>query len=307
MDRERNEEHSELDRVLEEMAQETPEMPADFHNRWISAVRDEAQNQSDEKQRDRRRQWRYILSAAAVFVFLIGGTLLTRGQKNSVRPAAVPEPKAAVITAEKNSETETGGAMEEAEEERAETAMKEAAPVMDSAAEEPAEEAAEAAADGAFFDSAAFEEDAAAVEDDYEAAAVYEESMDAEEADFEADSAEAVPAAGNAVMSAALGSKAAENAAIPEPAETPEATLTPAPTEVPTAVPTETPTEVPTETPEPEPEEPEADEGFTGFLKDLGIFTLKTAALACLVLLGALLYRTWKKQKNGKKQKDKKG
>ena len=93
MSQERNEDMTELDRMLAQMAQETPEMPADFHARWTEAVRAEAGQKKTEKQQDSRRQWRYILSAAAVFVFLIGGTLLTRSmdQKDRTNKAAVTE------------------------------------------------------------------------------------------------------------------------------------------------------------------------------------------------------------------------
>ena len=93
MSQERNEEMTELDRMLAQMTQETPEMPADFHARWTEAVRAEAGQQKTEKQQDSRRQWRYVLSAAAVFVFLIGGTLLTRSmdQKDRTNKTAVIE------------------------------------------------------------------------------------------------------------------------------------------------------------------------------------------------------------------------
>ena len=93
MSQERNEEMTELDRMLAQMAQETPEMPADFHARWTEAVRAEAGQKKTEKQQDSRRQWRYILSAAAAFVFLIGGTLLTRSmdQKDRTNKVAVTE------------------------------------------------------------------------------------------------------------------------------------------------------------------------------------------------------------------------
>ena len=93
MSQERNEEMLELDQMLAQMAQETPEMPADFHARWTEAVRAEAGQQKTEKQQDSRRQWRYVLSAAAVFVFLIGGTLLTRSmdQKDRTNKVAVTE------------------------------------------------------------------------------------------------------------------------------------------------------------------------------------------------------------------------
>ena len=93
MSQERNEEMLELDQMLAQMAQETPEMPADFHARWTEAVRAEAGQKKTEKQQDSRRQWRYILSAAAAFVFLIGGTLLTRSmdQKDRTNKTAVIE------------------------------------------------------------------------------------------------------------------------------------------------------------------------------------------------------------------------
>ena len=93
MSQERNEDMTELDRMLAQMAQETPEMPADFHARWTEAVRAEAGQKKTEKQQDSRRQWRYILSAAAAFVFLIGGTLLTRSmdQKDRTNKVAVTE------------------------------------------------------------------------------------------------------------------------------------------------------------------------------------------------------------------------
>ena len=93
MSQERKDELNELDLELEKMAQETPEMPADFHARWTEAVRAEAGQNKTEKQQDSRRQWRYVLSAAAVFVFLIGGTLLTRSmdQKDRTNKTAVIE------------------------------------------------------------------------------------------------------------------------------------------------------------------------------------------------------------------------
>ncbi|MER2183473.1 MAG: hypothetical protein ABTA22_08105, partial [Clostridia bacterium] len=103
-----------LDRMLEQMARETPEMPADFHARWTEAIRaeaGEAPRTETGKHREGRRQLRYILSAAAVFIFLIGGTLLTRSMNQTDlvnKPAAVvPAEKtdAAVTAIEKTDET----------------------------------------------------------------------------------------------------------------------------------------------------------------------------------------------------------
>lgn len=89
-----------LDRMLEQMARETPEMPADFHARWTEAIRaeaGEAPRTETGKHREGRRQLRYILSAAAVFIFLIGGTLLTR----SMNQTDLVNKPAAVVPAEK--------------------------------------------------------------------------------------------------------------------------------------------------------------------------------------------------------------
>jgi hypothetical protein len=114
VNQEKNEERIDLDRMLAEMAQETPEMPADFHARWTEAIRaeaGEAPRTETGKHREGRRQLRYILSAAAVFIFLIGGTLLTRSMNQTDlvnKPAAVvPAEKtdAAVTAIEKTDET----------------------------------------------------------------------------------------------------------------------------------------------------------------------------------------------------------
>ena len=100
-----------LDRMLEQMARETPEMPADFHARWTETIRaeaGEAPRTETGKHREGRRQLRYILSAAAVFIFLIGGTLLTR----SMNQTDLVNKPAAVVPAEKTDAAVT--AMEEA-------------------------------------------------------------------------------------------------------------------------------------------------------------------------------------------------
>ncbi len=79
MNRDRSEEQlSELDRELAQMAQDVPDMPADFHARWTEQIRAEAGQAKTESRKENRKQLRYVLSAAAVFILLIGGTLLTR-------------------------------------------------------------------------------------------------------------------------------------------------------------------------------------------------------------------------------------
>lgn len=87
---------SALDAELKAMAEETPEVPEDFHENWTRAVRDDAalRREIDTPETEPvsfRRQLRYILSAAAVFVFLIAGTMITRAR----RPATTPETNSA--------------------------------------------------------------------------------------------------------------------------------------------------------------------------------------------------------------------
>lgn len=74
-----------LDQELAALADETPEMPADFHEGWMNAIREEAKQTEQPEQAKAEpkgtiRQWRRLAGAAAVMVFLIGGTLLTRGR-----------------------------------------------------------------------------------------------------------------------------------------------------------------------------------------------------------------------------------
>ena len=80
---------TELDEALAQMAEEVPPMPADFLARWMNAVRAEAGStapagESVPKQPLSIVRWTRILSVAAVFVFLIGGTLLYRNSKKSL-------------------------------------------------------------------------------------------------------------------------------------------------------------------------------------------------------------------------------
>ncbi len=312
MSQERKDELNELDLELEKMAQETPEMPADFHARWTEAVRAEAAGQQTEKKNETRRQWRYVLSAAAVCVFLIGGTLLTRGMKNgktakapamnesaaAVSEAAEdpdagkPETNGAVLFAEavKDTDAFAGGAAPEAAapEAQAEFAMEAKAVYEDAMTE------AEAACDDApMYEAAeAYEEEAYESNAAYEAGAAYEASAYEETDSVQAASSarEETAAAGNAAMSfGAKANKAAGDGAMP--AQTAAPTMAPEPTMKPTEEPAE----------EPEEETADDSDGFTGFLKDLGIFTLKTAAVAAagavLAFLIACIHRAWKKRK----------
>lgn len=81
-----------IDAGLARMAEDVPPMPADFHSKWMDAVRAEAEKAAP--QADRKTpgkpvslaRWTRILSVAAVFLFLIGGTLLYRSTGRSRVP-----------------------------------------------------------------------------------------------------------------------------------------------------------------------------------------------------------------------------
>ena len=289
----RKEEMDQLDRELAAMAQEAPEMPENFHARWTAQVRAEAQQAKTLSRKEGRRQWRYILSAAAVFVFLIGGTMLTRSirQGRSAVGAQVQEKKAAAVllTGAEAPATEAvplatsaptapaplaasaplaeePAVMTEAEAPAAASGAaaqeSEGAPVlfaMKSAAR-PAEEtrtegAADAGADAAWGENSLADEEEALAE------TVTEEALAetvTEEALAEEDTAEAGPGL------------AEETGAEPAPAGEETAEIT-------------------------------GGDGFGGFMKDLGIFTLWTAGIALgggtLAFLTAALWKVIRKKK----------
>lgn len=212
------ENREELDRLLEEMAEETPEMPADFHARWTKQIQEE---QKAHKHSERTRQTRYILSAAALFVFLVGGTLITRGWNKRNQAMTAPAPQAKVMYS-----VETGGAALQADalqaaEEREEAAevdkaaqMKEASGMAGNAMESAAEYAEE---EEVFYEAA---EVPAMKETATEDAATEEpaaEEAPAEEAVTE-DRAEGATAADAAAAPANAAAKSAEA----KPAETPK-------------------------------------------------------------------------------------
>ena len=215
-----------------------------------------------------------ILSIAAVFVFLIGGTLLYRNSKksltSSVPLAAEKQENAETVdepAAEPAVEAAAGAVMEEAEEAAAEEPlMMESymqAAAVDGAAGVPADAEAE--------DREALKA-AGAVQNAFTAAPKEAAETDAEEADY---AMEAAYEEESAMEAAAY--EAAEEAAMPAPTKA----LTPAPTAAPTASPTVEPTAVPTVEPEPE------QTGFLpaagAFFTDMGDFLL--AALPYLLVL----------------------
>ena len=96
----------ETEAALAKMADDVPPMPADFHNKWMNAVRAEAEKTAPAAEQKSSGKtvsitgWTRILSIAATFVFLIGGTLLYRNSKNPLTASRGAEKKAAVMAAE---------------------------------------------------------------------------------------------------------------------------------------------------------------------------------------------------------------
>ena len=286
---------AELDAALAQMAEEVPPMPADFHDRWMNAVRAEAGSTAPAEEPAPKHtlsivRWTRILSVAAVFVFLIGGTLLYRNSKKSLSsPVSFEaEKQDAVETAvEPATELAAGAVMETAEE--AEEAAAEEPLMMESYMQAAAVDgAAGVPADAEAEDREALKA-AGAVQNAFTAAPKEAAETDAEEADY---AMEAAYEEESAMEAAAY--EAAEEAAMPAPTKA----LTPAPTAAPTASPTVEPTAVPTVEPEPE------QTGFLpaagAFFTDMGDFLL--AALPYLLVLAvpavtALVIRRKKKKK----------
>lgn len=86
---------SALDAELAKMAEETPEVPEDFHKNWTRMIREEAaagRPAAAAKPRKGRGQLRYILSAAAAFVILVGGVVIARNNGLLQGRTSAPEP-----------------------------------------------------------------------------------------------------------------------------------------------------------------------------------------------------------------------
>ena len=86
---------SALDAELAKMAEEAPEVPEDFHEKWTRMIREEAaagRPAAAAKPRKGRGQLRYILSAAAAFVILVGGVVIARNNGLLQGRTSAPEP-----------------------------------------------------------------------------------------------------------------------------------------------------------------------------------------------------------------------
>ncbi|MBQ6514549.1 MAG: hypothetical protein IJI09_07470 [Clostridia bacterium] len=278
---------AELDAALAQMAEEVPPMPANFHDRWMNAVRAEAGSTAPAEEPAPKHtlsivRWTRILSVAAVFVFLIGGTLLYRNSKKSLSsPVSFEAEKQDTVetAVEPATELAAGAVMETAEE--AEEAAAEEPLMMESYMQAAAVDgAAGVPADAEAEDREALKA-AGAVQNAFTAAPKEAAETDAEEADY--------------AMEAAYEEESAMEAAAYEAAE--EAAM-PAQTAAPTASPTVEPTAVPTVEHEPE------QTGFLpaagAFFTDMGDFLL--AALPYLLVLAvpavtALVIRRRKNKK----------
>ena len=248
----------ELDALLSEMAEEVPPMPADFHDKWMSAVREDAANRAPVKEETPDRtgtiiRWTRILSVAAVFVFLIGGTLLYRSSKKTLSSPVLTAESRKTVAAE--NVAPAAGAVTEASVEAMDAAVMEEAP--------------EAAYEAAWEESEAEEADAA-----YESflTGAGDTAMNSEPLLFAA--YEAAGSAKSADDTAEMAASAAEEApATSAPTEAPTATATAVPTEEPAAAPTEAPAA-----------EPEAG----SFFADMGDFLGETWPYLLILAVPAL-------------------
>lgn len=211
---ERNITDRDLDEALKLMAEEVPPMPADFHDKWVNAVRKDAEEAKAEPVPAEKAPGRLayinrfnrILSVAAVFVFLIAGVMLYRASRKEAamvqdRKQETAAASAAPETAETEDELQVNEAAGFAASQTAagaaipEPEAEDMAPGMTAdLAEERMDEEADGAAEAAGVKNAApvF----AAVNSAKEAAepveeAAYADTMEEAEAFEEADAAEA--------------------------------------------------------------------------------------------------------------------
>ena len=210
------ENREELDRLLEEMAEETPEMPADFHARWTKQIQEE---QKAHKHSERTRQTRYILSAAALFVFLVGGTLITRGwnRRHPAVTASAPQAQVMYNVDAAGSNALKADALQTAEEREEAAEADNAAPMGAAPAGNVMESAAESAEEEEILYEAAEAPDMMMAE----APAMKEAVKDAAAKRAE-EPADAAAAAGTAETEAAAVKETGKTEAAAKPAEAPK-------------------------------------------------------------------------------------
>lgn len=273
------------DRLLAELRAETPEMPAGFHASWKRAVGEEMKRAAEQPPAEQPASrgwgmpWRSLAGVAAMMIFLLGGTLLTRGRWT--RKPMQAEPAGVQMNA-----VNLAGKERKAPAAPEAPAAEEAEALMDSAAPEAAA-AMEAGGSADRNASAAMK----AAEPMAPAAMEQEMVMEAEAAvDWAADAA---PIGAAEVLEAAGTMKAAESVEAAEAMEASESVEAAEPMEM-----AESANAVESaETEKPAAEKPAAEPGFW---EDLGQFILHAwpVPAAAVVLAGAV---TWlrKRKKNG--------
>ena len=189
-----------LDQLLAGMAEDVPPMPAGFHDQWMNAVREEAK-QAETPAPAPVSQWPKILSVAAVFVFLIGGTLIYRSARKPLLPANEAVSTMAVTEGAVNEEA----AAEEAAAENAATVENAMEAVYEAAASAGETDAAAVPAAGSGNRK---ELGAKSAEVSYAAEAMTEEETAAEDASVPAYFMEAAEEAEEEAVSAAPVTKA---------------------------------------------------------------------------------------------------
>ena len=78
-----------LDQLLSDMAEDVPPMPDGLHDKWMDSVRAEAAKNENPLPVSVSR-WPRILSVAAAFIFLIGGTFIYRSSRKTILPESRP-------------------------------------------------------------------------------------------------------------------------------------------------------------------------------------------------------------------------
>lgn len=271
------------DRLLAELRAETPEMPAGFHASWKRAVGEEMKRAAEKPPAEQPASrgwgmpWRSLAGVAAMMIFLLGGTLLTRGRWT--RKPMQAEPAGVQMNA-----VNLAGKERKAPAAPEAPAAEEAGALMDSAAPEAAMEAGGSADRNA---SAAMK----AAEPMAPAAMEQEMVMEAEAAvDWAADAA---PIGAAEVLEAAGTMKAVESVKAAEAMEASESVEAAEPMEMAESV---------NAVESAETEKPAAEKAAAepGFWEDLGQFILHAWPIpaAAVVLAGAAAWLR-KRKKNG--------
>ncbi len=107
-----------IDQDLKDMASDIPDMPDSYRSGWRRAIRADAKSNSgtpklihpesvippeiapDKTPVRHSRRWTYLLSAAAALIFLVAGTLATRGMLSPRLKEKAPDTGSSILSAE---------------------------------------------------------------------------------------------------------------------------------------------------------------------------------------------------------------